>query len=243
MGPVEQLAAIVLGTTDYGEADRVVRLLTPERGRLAVLARNARRSKRRFAGALEPGNRVMATLRPGRGELWHLDRATLEAGRPHARQDLARLGLLLYATELCGALAREHHAEPRLFGLLDTALILLDAMTGPPGTLFRLALEAKALTFAGVAPVLDRCSTCGEPPDAPMVFLPASGGAAHRHCQAGGQSVSIAWLEAVERARRTRLRELIDLDAPAGPPWALAQAAEAWLHRSLKSREVMASLK
>lgn len=111
----------MVGHVDYGERDRIVRLLCPDHGRISALARGARGSTRRFAGALDLGNRVEAMLRPGAGELWHLQEASLLRGVEGLRSDLGRLSLMAYACELCAALAREHHPEPRLFGLLDTA--------------------------------------------------------------------------------------------------------------------------
>lgn len=241
--PPEWEPAIVVGASDYGDADRVVRLLTPRWGRVSALARGARRSGRRFGGALDLGNRVEAALRRGSGTLWHLDEATLVDARLAARRDLVRLGLLGYLTELCAALAREDHPEPRLFGLLDMAGVLLAAMTAPPGGLFRLGVEAKALTFAGFQPALTRCATCDEPVEEPMVFLPAQGGAHHLRCHPGeGAPVSLGWLAAVERARRTPLKELVDEPAPPGPAEALADAVESHLSGPLRSRRVLAAL-
>ena len=50
--------AVVLASVDYGEADRVVTLFTRGRGRLTAFAAGARKSKRRFAGALELGTHL-----------------------------------------------------------------------------------------------------------------------------------------------------------------------------------------
>ena len=235
--------AIIAGGLDYGDSDRIVRMLTPSFGRVAALARKARASRRRFGGALDTGNRIDAALRPGHGDLWHLDEATLVDGRLGARQDLSKLANLAYACEACFELSRENHPEPRLFGLLDTAGLLLDGATDPPADLFRLGLEAKALTFAGLAPALDRCAACGEPPDEPMTFQPEGGGALHARCDAaGGTPVSLAWLAALERARRTPLRDLLDERAPDGPDHALSDAIAAHLGRPLKSRAILDQL-
>lgn len=242
--PVSQEPAIVVGHLDYRERDRIVRLLTPGLGRVSCLARNARGSRRRFGGALDIGNKVQAGLRPGRGDLWHVDEAELLEGRSGARQDLLRLTLLAYACELCGGLAREHQPEPRLFGLLDMTALLLDAMSGPPGAAFRAGLEAKALTFAGLAPALDRCVACGELllPGQPVALDVHKGGALHLSCAPGLPALDPTWLLAVEHARRTPLRELVDAPLPPGPAWALAEAVEAWLGRPLLSRRVLAPL-
>lgn len=234
--------AIVLSGMDYGERDRIVRLLLPDLGRISALARRARSDRRRFGAALDTGNLVEVRVRPGRGDLWTLEGARLTDGREGTRSDLVRLTLLAYACELCGGLAREEHAEPRLYGLLDMALVLLDAMTQPPGDAFRVGLEAKALTFAGLAPSLARCAHCGEPLEPRMRFHAAGAGAAHPRCDRHGVPVSATWLEAVERARRTPLRSLIDEPVPEGPAWALSDAIQAHLGRALRSREVLGSL-
>jgi DNA repair protein RecO (recombination protein O) len=227
----------------FKEADRMVDLLTPEHGRITAIARNARRSQRRFGGALDVGNRVEASLRPPRGNLWGLDEARVIDGRKRAHNDLDLLALLAYSAEVCGRLARESHPEPRLFGLLDMAATLLDAMSGPPSTQFRLGLESKALTFAGITPVLSACATCGLPPADRMVMVAHAGGAHHAECiPGGGTPVSLEWLEAAELARRSPLRESIDAVAPQGPSWALAESIEAHLGSSIRSRSVLRAL-
>ena len=235
-----QRTGIVIGVRDHKEADRIVHLLTPDNGRITALARAARKSTRRFGGALDIGNRVEATLRPPRGDWWGLDSATLEDGRTHARKDLSLISLLAYAAEVCGKLAREDHPEPKLFGLLDMALSLINAMSDAPSPLFRLGLEAKALTFAGFGPQLQRCVACGEALE--DISLLTTAGAQHRHCSDVGVHVSLAWLNAVETARRTPLRDSIDVPLPPGPTWALSEAIEDHLGRSLRSRPVLATL-
>jgi DNA repair protein RecO (recombination protein O) len=232
--------AIIVGLQNHREADRIVRLLTPENGRITAHARNARKSSRRFGGALDIGNRIEATLRPPKSGWWGLDSALLQDGRTHARGDLERIALMAYSTEVCGQLAREDHPEPKLYGLLDMAITLIDALSGPASPMFRLGLEAKALTFAGVAPRLGRCMTCGLDADGDM-RLTASG-VHHAACSRDGESVKASWLLAVEKARRTPLRESIDAPSPSGPHWALAELLELHLGRRLRSRSILATL-
>jgi DNA repair protein RecO len=234
--------AIVVGLQNHREADRIVRLLIPENGRISALARSARSSSKRFGGTLDIGNRLEVTLRPPRSidGWWGLEAATLEDGRAHIRSDLERLSLLAYCTEVCSKLAREGHAEPKLFGLLDMTLSLLDAMTSAPTPCFRLGLEAKALTFAGLCPQMLRCANCEDPLQGPITL--SATGAHHRACNSAGPEVSVGWLETVEQARRTPLRESIDTPMPPGPIWALAEAIESHLGTRLRSRSVLATL-
>lgn len=250
--PAIRTRGIVVGHVDLGERDRIVRLLTPDHGRVGALARGVRGSRKRFGGALDTGNQVDIGLRPGRGDLWHLDDAELVEGRDGARRDLTRLTLLAYACELCSGLSRDDHPEPRLYGLLEMAALLLDAMTAPPSVAFRIGLEGKALSFAGLAPRLLTCVSCGEalaPEEEEGAdegegwsLQPHKGGAVHAHCAPGLRRVSPAWLRAAEHARRTPLRDLVDLPFPDGPSWALAELAESHMQRALKARSVLAAL-
>ncbi len=240
-GPALRCDALVLGRIDYGERDRIVRLLTPEHGRLSALARGARGSRRRFQGALDLGNRVRVILRRGRGELWHLQEADIANPRLSLREALLPMGLAAYACELVGAFAREQHAEPRLFGLLEVFLTVLDGATEPPCSAFRAGLEVKALTCAGFAPILVRCARCGELLEGACSFSAEAGGGLHQHC-GSGEPLRAEFLFALEHARRTRLIELLDLALPSGPTWLLARFAEHQLQRGLASRKWLESL-
>lgn len=226
-------AGIVCGTTDLGDADRIVRLLTPDLGRVAVVVRRARS---RSAAATDLGASVRIAVGPLRDGL--ATARTIEAiGAPgRARGTLVRIALLSWGCELVGALAPEHAPAERLHGLLVAWLALLE---GPrePGVAHRLALEAKAATFAGLAPALVRCVACGRPIDDPAVFDADSGGAAHARC-GGGARVSAAGLAAVEALRRTPLAA-IDGPPPAIPPFLLTAFVEHHLGRALASRALL----
>jgi hypothetical protein len=54
--------------------------------------------------------------------------------------------------------------------------------------------------------------------------------------------VDLAWLEALERARRTPLKDLVDTNLPPGPRSLLAETIEAHLGRELRSRSVLQAL-
>ena len=94
------IEAILVGQSDYRESDRIVKLLCAEHGLVSAVARSARASRRRFGGSLDPGNRLSAILKRGRGDLWHLEEVTLLDGRTHSRSDLDRLTMLAYALSL-----------------------------------------------------------------------------------------------------------------------------------------------
>ena len=68
--------AIVLRRTNFGEADRILQLLTPE-GRRSVMAKGVRREKSKLAGGIELFAITDVVLGEGRGDLGILTSAQL----------------------------------------------------------------------------------------------------------------------------------------------------------------------
>lgn len=214
---------IVLGTVDYGEADRVVTLFTRERGKLSAFAAGARKSKRRFAGALEPFTLLTVDLVDRNGTTLRLDQAQIDRPFLAIRNDLPRIARALYAIELVRELLRDHEPHEELFSLLLGYLGLLDAGSAGPTSL--LAFELSALSLAGVRPRFDACALCGQEPTGELRFDPDHGGVVCGQClnrAPGGRRVApevisgLARIQAGERLPlppevRARARELLNL--------------------------------
>jgi DNA repair protein RecO (recombination protein O) len=199
-----KLTGIVLRTVDTGESDRVVTLLTRERGKVAAYARGARASKRRFGGSLEPFTLVAAEVRERSGsELLALDQVSPLEAFGGIRGDLARIACASYAAELARELVRDQEPHEELFDVLAEYLGGLSAAPARPAALR--AFELLALRAAGLAPRLDACARCGGPlaPDRPVRFDPAAGGALCAACgpsaAPGGPSLSPAAVVALLR--------------------------------------------
>ncbi|HTN53269.1 MAG TPA: DNA repair protein RecO [Anaeromyxobacter sp.] len=172
-----KLNALVLRVVDTGESDRVVTLLTRERGKVSAFARGARASRRRFGGALEPFTLLVAEVRERAGaELLGLDAVSVLRPFGAIRGDLARIACAGYAAELARELVRDHEPHEDLFDLLAAYLGLLDGAPARPAALR--AFELGALRSAGLMPRLDACARCGGPVgDGPLRFDPEQGGA------------------------------------------------------------------
>src|SRR6476469_3189147 len=81
-GPVKT-EAVVLRSMRYGEADRIIHLYTPHRGRVGAIAKGVRRARSRFGGRLEPFFRANLVLHEGRSDLMTVTAA--ETLSPYAR--------------------------------------------------------------------------------------------------------------------------------------------------------------
>ena len=119
--------AIVLRSIRYGEADRILHLFTPERGRLSAIAKGVRRSKSRFGGRLEPFFRLELVLYEGRSELLTVTSAETLAGHPRLREHARALDGAARACDAVGRLFDDHDAHDGVYHLLANQLALLDA--------------------------------------------------------------------------------------------------------------------
>lgn len=190
--------ALILRTVDYGESDRIVTFFTRELGKVTAFARAARKSQKRFGGALEPFNRLAIRYRDRRGDLLSLASATIDRSRSGITADLERIARAAYVTELTGEAIREREAVPELFDLLDVGLEML-ASPDSVGAGWLAAFELKLLALAGYRPDLAGCASCGDASAERYRFVPDRGVVFCGSCAGGsGIAVSAATLRALE---------------------------------------------
>ena len=115
----------VLRRTEYGEADRIVTLLTPDHGKLRLMARGVRKPKSKLAGGIELFSVSDITFIRGRGEI-----GTLISSRllKHYGRIVGDIGRVQLGYELIKLLDRatEDHPEAAYFDLLEQAFAALD---------------------------------------------------------------------------------------------------------------------
>jgi DNA repair protein RecO (recombination protein O) len=194
--------AVVVRLVDYSEADRIATLLTKDVGKLAALARGARRSQRRF-GSLTLFALGEATLRRGRGELWGLDHFSAARDFPHIARDVARMAHAAYVCELGRELVPLEAHDVETFTLVTTALAEIDGAGYGAAELRR--FELQLLGAVGLAPSLDRCVGCGAPADdaREQTFDARRGGLLCASCDQGrGRAVPATVRQALLRAQQ-----------------------------------------
>lgn len=116
--------AIVLRRTNYGEADRIVQLLTPE-GRRSVMARGVRKEKSKLAGGIELFAISDVVIGEGKGDLGILTSAKLIHFYHHIIEDYDRLQFGYFVIKHI-ARASETVDEPEWFDVLSEILMALD---------------------------------------------------------------------------------------------------------------------
>lgn len=121
----ERTRAIVLRRTNYGEADRIVQLLTPL-GRRSVMARGVRKEKSKLAGGIELFAVSDVVLGQGKGDLGILTSARLVQFYRHILEDYDRMQFGYEALKLV-ARASELVDEPEWYEVATQVLMALDA--------------------------------------------------------------------------------------------------------------------
>lgn len=142
--------AIVLTRIDYGEADRILTLLTPDQGKLRLMAKGVRRIKSKLAGGIELFSVSAITFMRGRGDIGTLVSARLAKHYGHIVEDLDRTML---GYELIKELHKitEDEPEPAYFELLQQAFEALDD-ADISIELIRFWFAAQLLRLAGHTP-------------------------------------------------------------------------------------------
>ena len=177
--------AVLLRSVDFGEADRILTLVTDAHGRIAVMARGARRSQKRFGGALEPFAIVEASVAMGAGEVGRLAEARVLRAFPRLIGSLDAMREAGHALELVRSVSPQRHGEPRLLDAIAALFEELDRDATSVGVFARSSL--RVLAIVGLAPRVTACVSCGRAPEPGQaaLFDAGRGGIVCRACGGG----------------------------------------------------------
>lgn len=210
MGPLRS-EGVVLRSLRYGEADRILHLYTPMRGRIGAIAKGVRRTRSRFGGRLEPFSHVDLQLHEGRSDLLTITGADTIQAHAGLRDDAAALDA---AARACDAVARMFESgdpHPEVFHLLCNELALLEDDPRRATLANQLAFRLKLLVAAGLAPQLSACASCGEREHL-VGFSGAAGGVVCEACEASAFALDEAAHAFMVEALGQRLADAPDAE-------------------------------
>lgn len=151
--------AIVLREVEINDADKLLDLLSKERGLLTVKAKGVRRASSPLKGACQLLTLSEFTLFDYRGKLSVQEAELLEQFRP-IRDRIELLALGSYFAQATGTVAQEDAPNPDLLSLLCNALYALGSLRRPQ-PLVKAAFELRLACMAGFSPDLTACTACG----------------------------------------------------------------------------------
>ena len=179
----EKSAAIVIRMADFSESSRVVTMFTRDFGKVAGLAKGAKRLKGPFEAALD----LLAVcqvvfIRKSTSGLDILTEAQLQKRFKPRPGELASLYGGYYVAELLDALSEEYDPHPILF---DEAVLALERLAGDASLdISILRFELVILREIGQLPAFDACIACGEAVGSAnrYGFQPSQGGLVCQNC-------------------------------------------------------------
>lgn len=213
--PSYTLTGLNLRSHALGENDRIMVVLTRERGIVRLVARGARKAKNRWGGRLEPLIRADLEVSTGRGSL-----DILTGSVPYGRSalllaDLDRLLIGMRLAEAATAIVAEGEANAEAFDALDQALELLAEGARPEPV--ALWCELRLLDVGGYRPELEDCVVCGAPvmdgPTGLIAFSAQGGGVRCAACPLPSrmvEPVAVALLNALRDLDPAALRNATD---------------------------------
>jgi len=146
-----QTPALVIGASNWGEADKIVTLITPERGQVRALAFGCRRPQNRMAAAMQMFNRLEAVLSPGQ-KLDTVRQVTLEHSYHRIGENLTAMAYGSFVAELVRELLPEGEPAADAFVLLEKIFAALEERNP---RVVALAAAWQFLRLAGLAPSFD----------------------------------------------------------------------------------------
>lgn len=119
---------IILTRTNYGEADKIVTLLTPDMGKVRLMAKGVRKPKSKLAGGVELFCVSQVGYITGRTDLSTLTSARIERQFEHIAKDIDRT-MFGYDVIKCISTITEDEAGKDYYDLLEAVLATLDNLS------------------------------------------------------------------------------------------------------------------
>jgi DNA repair protein RecO (recombination protein O) len=224
---------LIIRDLNVGEDDRIVTILTREKGIVRASARGARRVNSRLSTATRLFCYSNFTMFKGREKYIINDAEPLEFFLG-VNKDLEKLALSQYFAQLCGFLTPEEEPAELFLRLMLNALHFIESDTRPL-QLLKPAFELRLLTMSGYMPDIVACRSCGAY-EADMMYLePLSGSLLCDNCVGQGEEASVRMrlskgeLAAMRHTIYADFEKLFSFSLPQPALRELAQASQAYL--------------
>ncbi len=159
--------AILLRKIEYGDHDFIISFLTKSNGKISVIAKNAKKSVKRFNGALDlfSVNQIHCTYpKKKKDGLTILSQADLENGFGNIRYDVFKTTYAGFWVELIHFWLEEEKPQPELYDLLFFSLDTLNAGL-ISGEVIHLLFQIRFMGLSGFEPNIEYCGRCKTPVD------------------------------------------------------------------------------
>ena len=214
-----RVEAVVLRTHRLGEADRIITLLTRQKGKVRAVAKGVRRTRSRFGSRLEPLTRVDLLIAPGKNLDIITQAETLTSYGSDLVLDYPRWTIAQTMLETADRLAVEESVQSETQYLLLVGGLKALNEREHESSLVLNAYLLRALSVAGYSPIFDECVVCGDSGVQPFFNVAAGGAVCAKHRPPGSVAPKVEtmtlmtsllsgdWVQA-DSAPETSIREV-----------------------------------
>ena len=205
--------AIIMRRADFGEADRLLTVFSPEFGKLRLLAKGVRKTTSRKAGHVELF--MLTNMLVARGRTWDIvSQAEIIEAYRELREDLDKTSHAYYLAELVDRFTEEQDPNAPIFELLALTLAHINHADDPFVVLRYFELHLLGLT--GYQPQLHFCVVCNEPlePVDNNYFLSADGGtlcSTHGEIRPNAEIIPLAVLKVLRYLQTEPWEKIVNL--------------------------------
>ena len=172
---------LVIRVRPFGEADKIVTIITPDQGKFDAVAKGSRRPRSRLLGCTQLFMHLRMLIFGGKS-LHQLNQAQIIHAFNPLRDDLLKMAYASYWSELINGLLPDDLKDEEVFSLLLQAFTMLEHLESPD--LISRGFEIKLMSVLGYLPELKICVGCSRELDNNQLFFSArAGGIVSACCQ------------------------------------------------------------
>ncbi|MCG8567320.1 MAG: DNA repair protein RecO [Desulfobacterales bacterium] len=157
----------MLRKIEFGDHDYIITFMTQSHGKIAAIAKNAKKSVQRFSGALDlfSLNHIQCSRSKRKQDsLMLLNQSELEQGFANIRYDVHRTAYASYWVEMTYLWVEEGEPQLELYNLLKFSLEMLHGSDIKKEVL-SILFQIRFMGISGFSPNLDCCDACRNPLD------------------------------------------------------------------------------
>ncbi|THB75342.1 MAG: DNA repair protein RecO [Desulfobacteraceae bacterium] len=154
--------AILLKKLEYGDHDLILTFFTRSMGKITAIAKNAKKSVKRFSGSLDlfSVNHIQCTYpKKKKDALLVLSHADLESPFEKIRLDILNTSYACYWLEMVHSWLEEGKPQEPLYDLLLFALDALNSGSMPAPTI-SILFQIRFMSISGFSPSITECAHC-----------------------------------------------------------------------------------
>ncbi len=226
---------LVLREVRYKEADRILTVLSEERGKLTVSAHGALGKRSRYAAATQGLCFSEFTLQGQKGR-WSVKEASTVEQFLGLREDIADLALGIYFSELLETVCAEDVLDRTALSLGLNALYALSRKLYRPEHI-KAVFELRLMCAEGFEPAVSRCAVCGRPDVQEPLFSLEAGQVFCRSCAGavpgGAMPLDEAGLDAMRHIVFSEPKKIYNFSIPEESEQKLGRLCENFAARQL----------